>query len=171
MDKKKVLLIVLFIIQGLVLNAQQKQELIKDLRGEWLILGPQGYRKFAEDPVKKIFFSLDASQLKGDFLYVEADAPFGIFINQKLVTEKDRGSVKLDLDSLSALYSPKLSISVFQGKGISSLSCKLFRAASKTPVFDQDLFPRKGNFFLDFMLIASLIYRSIWFFSCAPIPG
>ena len=157
MCKTKVLLIILFSVQGLLLNAQSKQEVIKDLREAWLIIDAQGYHQFAEDRVKKIFFSLDASQFEGDFLFVEDDAPFGIFINQKLVAEKDRGSVRFDLDSLSALYSPKLSFSVFQGGGISSLSCKVLRPASANPVFSQDLFPRKGNFFLDFSLIATLL--------------
>ncbi len=157
MRSTQVLIVILLAFQGLWLHAQSKQELVKDLREEWLIVDHQGYRKFAKDPVKKIFFSIDASQFKGDFLCVEDDRPFAIFIHQKLVAEKNRGLVKFNLDSLGSIYSPQLSISVFQQDGIASLSSYILGPVSPNPVFSQDIFPRKGNFFLDFSLLATLM--------------
>src|SRR5258708_11230100 len=133
-------MMVLFAFSGSVLFAQRPdRELIKDLRGEWLILdGGGGFRNFDDDPVNKIFFSIDASQFKGDFLFLDDDRPFGIFINQQLALEKDRGPVKLSLDSLSALYSMQLSISVFQPGGIRALSCRLLGPSSPAPARSEE---------------------------------
>ncbi len=144
------------VVQGYRMEAQSRQIYLKDLREEWLIVDHEGYRKFAKDPVKKIFFSFDASQFRGDFLCVEDERPFAIFINQKLVTEKTRGLVKLDLDSLRLLYSSQLSVSVFQQTGIASLSTYLLGPLAVADT-DQDIFLRKGNFFLDFSLMATLM--------------
>jgi hypothetical protein len=152
------LFIVLFAFSESILYAQTTdQELIKDLRGEWLIMNGEGFRNFDGDPVNKIFFSIDASQFKGDFLYLGDDRPFGVFINQKLAAEKDHGHIKLSLDSLSALYSAQLSISIFQAGGVRSFSSRLLGPPSPAPSFDQYPYPRRGNFFLDFSLMSTLL--------------
>ena len=138
-------------------QASRGEVLVKDLREEWMVQDHDVYRKFEGGAIKTIYFSQDANALKGDFLRVTDDEPFGIFINQKLVAEKEAGTVTLPIDSLSAVYSAPWVIGVFQKKGISSLSTTLLSAAPAIPVFDQKLIPRKGNFFLDFALITTLM--------------
>ncbi len=139
-----------------MLCAQSQQAVVKDLRDEWLITENNSYRKFDGVPSKAVFFSVDATRFKNDFLQVEDDEPFVIFINKKLVVAKERGSIRYGIDSLSALYSPLLQISIFQKGGISSLSCNML-APSVIRVSDEDPIPRTGNFFLDFSLMGTLI--------------
>ena len=157
MQISQVFVVILLAIQGPGLYGQSRQELIKDLREEWLIVDHQGYRRFEMDPAKKIFFLLDASQFKGNFLCIEDDLPFAIFINQKLVIEKEGGLAKFDLDSLASLYSMQLSVNVFQGGGITSLSSYISGPALRITASEQEIFPRKGNFFLDFSLMGALM--------------
>jgi hypothetical protein len=63
----------------------------------------------------------------------------------------------LRVDSLRGLYSSPLLVAVFQKSGIGSLSTTLLSPVNATPDFDQNLVPRKGNFFLDFALMAALM--------------
>jgi hypothetical protein len=136
---------------------QSDNALVKNLREEWMVLDHNRYRKFEGDAVKVVYFSLDANSWKGDYFRVTDDESFAIFINQKLVAEKDRGPVTLRIDSLSALYSTPMVIGIFQRRGISSLSTTLLSAAPAIPTFDETLFPRKENFFLNFALITALL--------------
>jgi hypothetical protein len=136
----------------------QEEKVSRDCRTEWLVLDHNEYRKFSGDRVHTVFFSLDAVKYKGDFLRVSDDEPFGIFINKKLVAEKDQGEVKLKIDSLRLLYASPWSVSIFQRRGISSISCTLVLPAAVKPILDDnDLHPRAGNFFLDFALTSALI--------------
>ncbi len=152
-----VILSVLFACPETSGQAIRADALVKDLREEWMVRDHNGYRKFERDGVKVIYFSLDAKSVKGNLLRVADDESFAIFINQKLVAEKDRGLLTFRMDSLSALYSVPLGIAIFQKGGISSLSTTLLSAAPALPAIDQDLIPRKGNFFLDFVLITALM--------------
>jgi len=82
---------------------------------------------------------------------------FGIFINQKLVCETDRGPVTFRVDSLGALYGSPLLVGVYQKRGISSLATSLLLPPRTHPAFDENLTLRKGNYFLDFALLAALL--------------
>src|SRR5580704_5737385 len=85
---------------------------VKDLREEWQIF-QGGYRKYEGQRVKAIYFSLEGSTHTGDFLSIQSPRTFSVFINQKLIAHKNRGAIRLRIDSLSALYSTTLSIGVF----------------------------------------------------------
>jgi len=146
------------------------EAVVKDLREEWMVQDHSLYRKFEGGDVKSIYFSLDANSLKGDFLRVADDEPFGVFINQKLVTEKNRGQVVFRIDSLSTLYSTSLAIAVFQKRGISSLSTTLILPPPVISGFDQNPIPRKVNFFLDFALVTALMVSAYLAFLMATNP-
>ena len=134
-----------------------RDAVVKDLRAEWMAQDHSLYRKYEGAAVKTIYFSLDANSLKGDFLRVADDEPFGIFINQKLVAEKDHGPVTFRIDSLSAVYGSPMAIAIFQNNGISSLSTTLLLPAPVISAFDQNPILRKSDFFLDFALITALM--------------
>jgi hypothetical protein len=157
MSLHRIFVIILLALLVRTAFGQSDNTVVKNLREEWMVLDHSLYRKFEGDAVKAIYFSLDANSWNGDFFRVADDEPFAVFINQKLVTEKDRGPVTFRVDSLSAVYSTPMVIGIFQRRGISSLSTTLLSSAPAVPTFDQTLFPRKVNFFLNFALITALL--------------
>jgi hypothetical protein len=157
MSSLRIIVIILLSLLGRTAFGQSDNALVKDLRDEWMILDHTLYRKMEDEAVKAVYFSLDANSLKGDFLRVADGEPFAIFINQKLVAEKDRGAVMFRIDSLRALYASPLAISIFQQRGIRSLSTSILSSSPAVPTFDQTLYPRKENFFLNFALITVLL--------------
>ena len=157
MSNLRIYVIILLGLPARTVFGQSDNALVKDLREEWMVLDHTLYRKMDDDAVKAVYFSLDANSLKGDFLRVADDEPFAIFINQKLVAERDRGPVMFRIDSLRALYTTPMAISIFQKRGISSLSTTILSSSPAVPTFDQTLFPRKENFFLNFALITVLL--------------
>ena len=157
MNSYRCLVIVLFTAFAQLALGQANDRVIKDLRGEWLIQEHNAYRKYDNEEVRTVYFSLEAGASKGDYLRVADDEPFGIFINQQLVAERDRGRVTLRVDSLASLYSSPMLIGIFQKNGITSLSTTRVAPVTARAVFDERLVPRKGNFFLDFALIAALL--------------
>jgi len=134
----------------------------KELRKQWLIFQENGYRAYEGQYVKAIYFNLEAPAYKGDFLSLRSPNTFAVFINQKLITKKNQRAVLLNIDSLSRLYSPALSITVFQPDGIRSLESNILVPAIVAPATEADLMPRKENFFLDFCLLAALLL-SVYF--------
>ncbi len=138
--------------------AQPSDATVTELRSEWKVAAENGYRNYEGQHVQTIYFSLDESASKGSWLRVGDIRPFGVFVNQKLIADRDKGgAILFRLDSLAAIYSWPVSVAVYERSGISSLSTRLLKPPSAVPDFVQYLIPRKGNYFMNFVLLGSFV--------------
>ncbi|MFM8911475.1 MAG: DUF4271 domain-containing protein [Flammeovirgaceae bacterium] len=124
-----------------------------DLRGQWLVPTPVGFQPFDSQSTSSIYFWVPANAHQGNTLVIAGRHPYSVWVNSKLIWN-GQGSARFSIDSLARQYSTKIFVSVFSTAGFSNISTTIER---HTPVDDTDLMPRKGNYFLDFALIASLM--------------
>jgi Domain of unknown function (DUF4271) len=125
-----------------------------DLRNEWLVYRDGKFLGFTNESTNSIFFWIDGRQEKGNFLLLETKHPFSLFINARLIWSGEN-SMKFSIDSLAHQYGSKLWLSVHSTSGFQTLQTLIL---TDKPIEDipQNSF-RKGYFFLDFVLIASLL--------------
>jgi hypothetical protein len=124
----------------------------QDLRQDWQVQHQEKLEKYSGKKSKTIYFTLDRKSL-GSTLVIQDRQSFSLFINGKLCGQfKD--SLTLQVDSLWTLYQGKLFMGVHQEDPIYSLKTVLLSYTSQA---DVDNLPRLGNFFSDFVIIASLL--------------
>ena len=156
MTKKRFLFILVFIIAGDLWGYTDKvSTVIRNLEGEWQYYTTEGYLPFTQQHVKAIYFRIDANKYKGDFLVIEDEEPFSVFVDGKLIVEKSMGKCKLSLDTLAKLYSSKLFFGIYQRKEIDKLSTTIQAPLLVLPPVENAV--REGNYFLNFSILASLI--------------
>ncbi len=124
----------------------------QDLRPDWQVQRQEKLEKYTGQKSRTIYFTLSRKSL-GSSLMIQDRYPFSLFINGKL-SGRYKDNLTLRVDSLWVLYQGKLFIAVHQERPIYSLQTLL---VSKTSQADFDNPPRSGNFFSDFVIIASLL--------------
>lgn len=141
-----------FIVLIVSLPGISQRMITQDLHPDWQVQHQEKFEKYTGQKSKTIYFALDRKSLGGS-LVIQDQEPFSLFINGKLsgrYTEK----INLRVDSLWTLYQGKLFIGIHQEQPIYSLQTFLL---SQTNQPDYDNLLRGGNFFSDFVIIASLI--------------
>jgi hypothetical protein len=124
-----------------------------DLKDHWLVYQSGQFASFNNQSSTSIFFLVDSRKEKNNFLLVEGRHPFAVFVNSKLILQK-KDKVKLAIDSLSKIYPHPLFIGLYSPRGAHHLQA----AIEKTqPFHEQEVQLRKGNYFLDFTVLATLL--------------
>jgi hypothetical protein len=142
-----------FSIALLISLAGISQRIItQDLRQDWQVQRQEKLEKYSGQKIKTIYFTLDKKAV-GSNLVIQDRQSFSLFINGKL-SGQYQDSVNLRVDSLWNLYQGKLFIGIHQEHSIYSLKTLL---VSQTNQADVDNHLRSGNFFSDFVIIASLL--------------
>lgn len=154
-------LLVLSLGGGFPCVAQQGTE--NDLQKRWLVYEPDRYRPFSEmdnGQVTTIYFPLNDSK-PGDTLQVSSNRQFGIFINGKVAAlVSNGGKIRLSIDSLvHAFHATDLFIGIHQERIHSAnLLTGLENGAAQRSAKQEDvLLLKPPNYFMDFVLIGSLV--------------
>jgi hypothetical protein len=146
------LIFVLFLLPW----ASRAQDSYQDLKDQWLYNRSGELIPYNNQRTTSVFFWMNAEKEKSNFLIVEGKHPFSVFINSKLILQK-RGTVKLSIDSLSKMYSQQLFVGLYSRHGVATLKASI---ENKLVIQAADQFLpalRKGNYFLDFTIIATLL--------------
>jgi hypothetical protein len=124
-----------------------------DLKDQWLVYRSGALAHFDNESSTSIFFWVDQKKEKGNHLIIEGNHTFTVFVNSKLLLQQ-QGKVRLSIDSLSKIYSHQLFIGIFAMHGVHQLQTTIER----NHLSDQpEAVLRKGNYFLDFSVLASFI--------------
>ncbi len=146
----------LFIFLLFSFSGAQAQEIASgaqvDLRERWLVYQSGQWVLFNNQTPSSIFFWVDGRKEKGNFLSIDGKHSFSVFINSKLISQK-KGKVKLSIDSLSRIYSSQLFVGVFAPHGVHQIHTNI----EKNQLSKLEAQLRKGSYFLDFTILASLI--------------
>ena len=140
---------------------------VKDLRPHWLQFTAEDYQplnKIPDRDLRTIYFQVQASNYKGQYLLVKGMDDWDLFVNGKLIYS---GQHQLfNLDSLAHLYSPELFMAVHAVAGLQELTTKIVSQPSTVKVFSLEMMPRNSTFFRDYAIIvtsALLIFFLILF--------
>lgn len=127
---------------------------IKDLKPDWKVISNSQYLEYDQSKyISTIYFLVDANLFGGASLWIESEKTFSVFIGGKLISTQDNGVLLYDIDSLSSLYSSPLDFSI-RRRNV-AMSTKLVIKNGK--VESADLIERKGEYFLDFSILASVL--------------
>jgi hypothetical protein len=147
---RRIVFLFLFPLLGWAQEAAPIQRV--DLKDHWRVYRSGKLTDFDNQPSTSIFFWVDGRKQKGDFLCIEGKHPYTIFVNSKLILQK-QGKIKLPIDSLTKIYTPQLFVGVFAPHGAHHMQTGI----EATPLSSGGEVPRKGNYFLDFTLLATLL--------------
>jgi hypothetical protein len=99
-----VLIVVFLFLSGKV----RGQEFVvkKDLQPDWLMMTEKGYHNFdaSEESANTIYFSINPSTYRGDYLLMNSPNEFSIFLNGTLLLDQVK-QVTFPMDSLRKLTS------------------------------------------------------------------
>lgn len=138
---------------GHLSQAQEASGQYSDIKDRWLIHSSTEFKSFYNQPTPSIFFWIDGRKEKSNFLRVEGKHPYTIFINSRLILQR-KGCVKLPIDSLSKIYSSQLFVGLFAPRGAHHLQTSIQKTQLATHL---EPLSRKGNYFLDFSILATLL--------------
>jgi hypothetical protein len=134
-------------------HAQEITSQQVDLKEHWLVYQAGQWAAFNNQSSTSIFFWVDGRKEKSNFLSIEGKRSYSIFINSKLISQ-NAGKVKLSIDSLSKIYSPQLFVGLFAPHGVHQIHTSIEKIRLNSTL-ESPL--RKGNYFLDFTILATLI--------------
>jgi Domain of unknown function (DUF4271) len=124
-----------------------------DLKDHWLTYQSGQFTKFNSQSSNSIFFWVDSRAEKSNFLVLEGKHPFSVFVNSKLILQT-HGKIKLSVDSLATIYSNQLFVGLFTQRGVHHLRTSI----EKNQLPNQSkVVLRKGYYFLDFCILATLL--------------
>ncbi|MBK5277258.1 MAG: DUF4271 domain-containing protein [Bacteroidia bacterium] len=150
------LLVVTFLIifSGRIDAQQHKGTVIKDMKQDWKMLANNQFVDYDQSKYKNtIYFLVDADLYEGGALRIKSEKKFSVFIGGQLITTQENGVLLYDLDSLSSLYSSPISFSIRRPNVVISTELILSNGNAEST----ELIKRKGNYFMDFSILASLI--------------
>jgi hypothetical protein len=149
-----VLIVVFLFLSGKV----RGQEFVvkKDLQPDWLIRTEKGYHNFdaSEESANTIYFSINPSTYRGDYLLINSPNEFSIFLNSSLLLDQVK-QVTFPMDSLKKLTSANLlfiAIHLNHKIGRNNLSTTLCSKVKLTTRVETPLTLRADTSFRDFVV-------------------
>ena len=151
----RLIVVVALLLLSQKLGAQPNEGVvIKDLKPDWKVMSDNQYQEYDQPKyVPTIYFLVDPNLFGGASLRIESEREFSVFIGGKLITTHDKGVLLYDIDSLSTLYSNPLKFSIRRLNV--AISTKL--VSKNANAESTDLMERKGEYFLDFSIMASVL--------------
>ncbi|HRI79207.1 MAG TPA: DUF4271 domain-containing protein [Cyclobacteriaceae bacterium] len=132
-------------------------KVVKDLRSEWMKYDGGAYHFVdvsAPDILNTIYFSLDTTLYKGQYLSVSSIENWDLYVNGKLICS---GQVKLfPVDSLSQLYSP-LFFAVHSSVAIQELKTQIISGHAGYVSNVREITLKPPTFFRDYAILACAI--------------
>lgn len=109
MIRYDLILKVVFLFASINVRSQEEFVVKKDLQDDWLIYAEKGYHNFetSEESTHTIYFSINPSTYRGDYLLINNPHEFSIFLKGTLLQDQVK-RVVLPIDSLKKLASANL---------------------------------------------------------------
>jgi len=146
-------LIIFLLMIPLVSPAQGNERQTSNLKQQWLRNQSGHFFSYNDQAAKSIFFWVDGRQEKGNGLAFHGKHPYSVFVDGKLISQ-NTGTANFSIDSLSKIYSDQLFIGLFSTHDVRHV---LTEIKAKSPIPPEALSMRKGSYFLDFTILASLL--------------
>ena len=164
MIKKRGFVFILIMLLGISGLSQSPAPFVqvKDLKPEWLVYKDNAYSLRGEEASRTIYFNLSANAFKGDWISIHSVHPMNVFINGQLVARKQDGTILMGIDSLAKIYSPTLTVAVFQKEGNQLLRTEIL--SRRTAVPETENSPHTTNAFLNFAILAVLMLSGFFVF-------
>lgn len=146
------------VFAGLFLSSFAVETLyvVDDLQDDWLVFEGGEYRPFApkkDAGVEAIYFQLDATKHKGEYVQIGGKYVKAVFINGKLVASGDLRHATYSLDSLrNKFYSSFLSFGVYAGDIYPENLKSVLVSAEKPGLQDTGDVERPRSYFHDFVV-------------------
>jgi hypothetical protein len=103
---------------------------------------------------KCLYFYLDGEHARGNYLEVESNKPFSLFVNGMLARHCKTGKTSFSIDSLSGEFTNSLSFSIYRENASEPVLAKVVNYTSVLPtIFDRG--KRQSKTFSDFSILAS----------------
>jgi hypothetical protein len=155
----RLLLLLMFFISATSVHCQgdQKFAVVKDLEKEWTVLRGTTWRAWQGEPAKVIYLNLSADLYNGKYVEIKSLSGMDVFFNQKLIAQKQGGTILLNADSLSRIYSSGFTIGVYQKEGVRLQSSALVIPSMASTTKNNAIIPRREDFFLNFSILSSLL--------------
>jgi hypothetical protein len=139
--------------------AQEKFNLVKDLRDQWMQYSEGGYQPLNDFPItglSTVYLNLDPA-LSGQWLRISSDNHYYIFINGKIQSEK-QGTSALNIDSLLQLsYGRAAWVAIHQERiNERDLKTEIVSNRPNLTQTEEEVAPRPYSYFRDFVVIAGL---------------
>ncbi len=156
---QRIAVTILFLV-AVASKAECQWYLKKDLQSEWKSYVHQTYVPFNnhEKLGRTIYFSVDPTLYKGDYLKLSSAKEFSIFLNSKLLLDRV-SRYTLSIDSLQEEY-PKSSLffAIHGGENITglNLSTKIYTNVSKTSLSEILAYKKNDSSFRDFVVTVVL---------------
>jgi hypothetical protein len=140
--------------------AQEKFTVVKDLRTDWMTFEDGAYQPVGESPIPRLntlYFPLDLQMHGGNFLKVQSDRPYFLFVNGKVAGEF-RGGIQLKIDSLlQQAHGATHWIAIHQVRiNERDLKSEII-SLQPPPVSEMQVSVRPYSYFRDFVVISGLI--------------
>ncbi len=147
------LIVFIFLCVGGNSLAQNSQAEVVNTKSDWLVYQAGKFTRYDQQPAKAIYFWVDSRKEKAKSLWLSGKHPYTLFINSKLIWQGD-GTIELPIDSLTRIYSSQLFIGVYTTRGVHHLQTGI---KGRPLSNERDALPRRGNYFLDFSVMAALL--------------
>jgi len=105
---------------------------------------------------KSLFLFIETNRFKGNFLELQANKDFAVFINGALVSNFSSGIKTWSLDSLAHIHSSSLSFAFHRENSNTPVKAKIISLNSVQPV-STDPVKRESEYFSDFSTIAAAL--------------
>jgi hypothetical protein len=156
-------LLLTFILVVIGSGAQcQEHFVIKDVQPDWLVFTEGSYASFSDskEPTRTIYFWLQPSGYKGDYLVLRSSGTFSVLLNGKLILDQRKSST-LSIDSVGKIFpNSAFFLTIHQEKEISQESL-VTHICSKALLRKDDegerVTLRKDTYFRDFVITTVLV--------------
>jgi hypothetical protein len=131
----------------------------KDFQRDWLVYEGNQYVPFSESnhQAKTIYFLFNPVTFKGDYLQIDMENDFSVFVNRKLLSVA-RGRYQIAIDTIGLTNSNEVCIAINCNKPIDrfKLSTAIYSTIAKSNEQEEISLQRKATFFNDFVITATL---------------
>jgi hypothetical protein len=129
----------------------------RDLQQDWLQYTGSSYEKVDTEPTHAIYFNVNSANYRGDFLILQAEEEFSLFVNGALVSDR-KNSICLPIDSIRSITNGDLFFCVYSDTKINPKNFKSsISSQSSIHSSGEDLLAQSPKMsFRDFVIAAAL---------------
>lgn len=125
---------------------------LKDIQPHWLIYENGHYSPYQNQPGKAIYFWVQSNH-RNDVLHIRSRHMFSLYVKDQLVTQQ-KGDAAIAIDSLIRTFSPPIFCTLYSEAGVHHLQTFV---TDQLPERDLELLKRSDRYYLDFIILATLI--------------
>lgn len=135
----------------------QQRVLIYDLSKDWKAMVSDTYVDYSEagTSVNSVYFTLDANRFRGNDLEISGVRNYSVWINGKLISQRDAGEIRFDVDSLERIYHTPMTVGIYAQRGLSRMKTNVVTFSTQPPEDVETL--RAKNHLRDFAVLGVFI--------------